>query len=155
MRFTRDDIKISFDKPVFYVNEEKKTVVCVLDYKALIPKAGFSPKTVKRKEKNAYDQLFGYTYGEVGFDSFKGSVKTKAKCHADDVFDPEIGCDIAFARAENAVYIEVWNIVHEYADALSEYWFKIDNFEDKVLAHNRHNSDYIEELSEKSLKTKE
>lgn len=152
MRFTRDDIKISFDKPVYYVNEEKKTVVCVLDYQALIPQASFMPKSVKIPQ----DYVYTPSMGMVGFSGFYGSVKTKAKCHADDVFSPEIGCEIAFARAENAAYTEVWKVVDEYAAALEEFSAKITNFEIKADNHNLHNEDYVAELSEKSEKvTKE
>ena len=153
MRFTREDIKISFDKPVYYVNEEKKTVVCVLDYQALIPQATFIPS--KTPESDEYSLFEHVSFGNVGFLSFSGSVKTKAKCHVDDVFDSEIGCDIAFARAENAAYTEVLNVVREYASSLTEFLNKVDNFADKTISHNEHNSEYIAELSEKSLKVKE
>lgn len=148
MRFTRDDIKISFDKPVYYVNEEKKTVVCILGYKALIPQASFMPKSVTVDE-------YGYwtgPIGKLGFCDFEGSVTTKAKCHGDDVFDPEIGCDIAFARAENAAYSEVSRVVAEYENALNEYLAKIQAFQFKASSHNFHNDEYIADMSEKSAK---
>ena len=132
MKFSRDDIKISFGKPVFYVNEDKKTVVCVLDYEAKFPGTEF--------------------FGDTGIymNDYTGQVKTKAKCHADDDFFAEIGCEIAFARAENAAYNEVERYVAKFEDGLNQYLGKIATFANKYANHNRHNNEYIEELGKKA-----
>lgn len=139
MRFTREDIKISFDKPVYYVNEEKKTVVCTLNYTVFVP---------LNYDVAAFDVAAFY----YSIDNFSGSVTTKAKCHPDDVFDSDLGCDIAFARAENAAYSDSLRRITDSCNVFKIFLKKVDAFKEKTIAHNNHNNDYVAELSEKSNK---
>lgn len=139
MKFTRDDIKISFGKPVFYVNEEKKTVVCVLDYAMIMPHA------VYEFGRNAYSSIGCYL-------PMGGSVRAKAKCHKDDKFDVQVGENIAFARAENMAYTEVFSKLRDYAKGLEFLYNRISDFEIKYRNHNLHNNEYIKELGEKTDK---
>lgn len=142
MRFNREDVRISFRNPVFYVNEDKKTVVCTLKYVLKVPSTCFVPNG---------EALFGAP--EIGiFCPIEGSVVAKSKCHADDVFDAKIGKDIAFARAENIAYTECYQLLDEYRGGLKALYDKISDFEIKYRNHNAHNSQYIKELGDNAEK---
>jgi hypothetical protein len=142
MNFNRTDVKISFEKPVFYINEEKKTVVCTLKYRVKSPL--YEEDMFRTRDKKDNRPFYFLGMGE-----FEGEVCAKAKCHADDKFDAKIGTEIAYARAENMAYSEALNYVVECNDGLMQLRSMFAEFEIKCRNHNSHNKQYIKELGEK------
>ena len=139
MNFNRTDVKVSFEKPVFYINEEKRTVVCTLKYRVKTP---FYAGTTKSEGGKTLAQDFSF----LGLDDFEGEVRAKANCHDDDVFDAKIGTEIAYARAENIAYSEALNRIAGYNKGMMQLHSIFAEFEIKCRNHNAHNKQYIKDL---------
>lgn len=110
----------------FFVNEKKKTVVCVLE-------GYLSTPTIANKNLYLPDMIFK----GVGV----------AKCAPDDKFDAERGKRIALARAENNIYIDAMRYVES---VLSDVWRVADAyavFSEKAYHTCAHNDDYVSSLS--------
>ena len=133
MGFTRTDVKLSFDKPVFYINEEKKTVVCTLRYHLQTP--------VAYDDNNCFSSL--------GLGNIRGHVTQMSKCHPDDTFDTKVGTEIAYARAENMAYVEAMDHISKYNAQMLKLHSIYADFEIKYRNHNLHNKNYIKELGDK------
>lgn len=128
MGYNRTDIKIKFhsDRTKFFVNEEKRTVACVVegalhtpydwDRSVMIPNATFTERAV-------------------------------AKCAPEDTFDVERGKRIALARAENKVYMSALKHLDKYMADIMFFLNAYEMFTDKAYHACAHNEDYIESLS--------
>lgn len=120
----RQDFKLSFYKDFikFFVNENDRTVCCVLKAKLYIPSLCFH-----------YQEEF--------------TVNGISKCHGDDVFDIERGKRIALAKAENKAYKVACKYVDkDVRDALN-FIEKATYFLDKSDIQCDHNIEYIESIS--------
>lgn len=130
-KFDRSDIKLSFIKSetVFFVDEKKGVVVCVLTSELKTPFSLSSPVCLP----------------PLRIINGKGV----AKCHDVDVFNEEIGKRIALAKAENNCYVEAMRILREdcrYIDFISDC---MDSFLNKGMRQCKHNLEYIERVSDK------
>lgn len=126
--YNRTYLKLSFDKENthFYVNEKKKTVVCMVNSFLNTPYNPQSPVDV---------------YGKY----FKGI--GVAKCHGEDIFDVERGKRIALTKAEDNAYANALKYLGEQRKYLVEMMFMIDSFSNKANHQFEHNHDYIESVS--------
>ena len=97
------NIKISFSDPVFYVDTEKRTVVCIMESKVL-------PNRVIPMIQPI-------------------AAKGKAKCQEGDVFDLDLGRKIAKTRAENKLIQRTKRFVAAHAQRLGKYLDEIKGFE--------------------------
>lgn len=128
VRFNRNDIKISFDeRPLFFVNEAKKTVVCKLSGEVCLPQGDWFVPSLS-----------------IDCDVCVTGV---AKCNGDDVFDVNRGKRIALAKAENKAYLTVLHRAEDAAKDLQVLINAVDEFADKTYRCCAHNEDYIEKLS--------
>ena len=128
MGYNRTDIKIKFhsDRTKFFVNEEKRTVACVVegalhtpydwDRSVIIPNATITERAI-------------------------------AKCAPEDTFDVERGKRIALARAENKVYMSALKHLDKYMADVMFFLNAYEMFTDKAYHACAHNEDYIESLS--------
>lgn len=129
-KFTRENIKLTFKKPKFYVNPERGSVRCTLTYSVAVPYdlAGFAP-------------IFPIPS--------TGSVRARAVCQKGDTFDAEVGKRIAMAKAENAAYAAVRKYAKSFAQKLAPF---VDaaaiclNYVYEATEHNEHNDDYIKRI---------
>lgn len=128
MSFNRRDFKLKFGNETtkFFVNEEKRTVTCVLE--------GLLTPMI---DDNTFLCLPSEIFKGVGV----------AKCDDKDVFDENRGKRIALARAENNAYIDAMNYLTDYYDKLSVMLKAITAFGDKAYRCCAHNEDYIDSLS--------
>ena len=128
MGYNRTDFKLSFDhdRTKFFVNEEKGTVVCVVEG---------TLKTPVDWGKTIYIPNFYVTERGV------------AKCMDGDVFDVERGKRIALAKAENKAYIAALKHLDTYMDEMAFFVNAYEAFNDKAYHSCAHNEDYISSLS--------
>ena len=128
MGFNRSDIKVSFnnDKTRFYVNEEKGTVVCVVEAVVKTPINWESCVLVPNT-----------------FLTERGT----AKCAPGDTFDVERGKRIALARAENNAYLAALKHIDKYMADIAFIVKAYEEFNDKAYHACAHNEDYIDSLS--------
>ena len=127
-------IKVSFDEPKFFVNEKKRTVVCVLPYMLQVPRFSY------------YYDLDDLRYGSSVLTHKCGKAIGIAKCSEDDIFSEEIGREIAGSRAEQNAYhschrhlINQWKLNQEYQKML-------ENFTETTAKVWDHNEQYIKRL---------
>lgn len=120
----RNDIKISFEKPIYTVDEKNGVVICTLRYKA------DAPSTVIFASR-------GTIHGSPRH--MTQSVKAVARVKDNDVFDVNVGKKVSLAKAENLAYSHVnewaktaFKSLCSASDAIVEFTRKAN----KVRAHN-------------------
>lgn len=123
-------MKVLFRETKFNVNEEKKTVTCVIVA---------SVELSNRQEKVSYDKYYGpeiAPFQTVGV----------AKCHEDDVFDLEKGRRLAESRAKAKVYEEGTSRLKKilmYVDIFGE---DIQNQLEKLKGYHKKEKEHLIEL---------
>ena len=131
MKLTRNDIKLSFRKPKFQVNQKRGTVKCVLGYEIVPP----------------YDYDGELAQFPAGF----RSVEAVAVCQPNDTFDVRKGQKIALAKAENQAYANALEEVSDLdwvPDAAIVMHNMVENFYKKAKKCARHNISYVQKLTE-------
>lgn len=128
--YNRNNIKLSLEEPMFYINERKRTVTCKLN--------GTLDGPCRYEE---------WMMAGISFPPMEYSTTTTAYCHENDTFDIERGKRIALSKAENELYnkaaLEVSNVC-EQLDFLRD---ACNSFFKKSLKCQAHNNDYIQSLS--------
>ena len=83
-----------------YVNEAKRTCVCVIDN---------TEYDFIRKIRKLLESQYGHDFGFRGRNSYLlGPIRGKAKCHPDDVWNENIGIELARQRALEKYRVK-WN----------------------------------------------
>lgn len=136
----KHNIKIKDIK--YYVNEEKKTVVCVAEY-----------NVADSYNKDLY-KVFQAVPAALGMSKLLKQ-KGISKCSGTDVFDAEIGKRIAKARALREVYRSTQLLYQEGADSLIRIANRLLNASDKCRksADGKHSQlqtqlEYVENIIE-------
>lgn len=126
--YNRNNIKVSFGEPEFYVNEKKRTVTCRLE--------GYlnGPNTMSWAD-------------EISFPNSNLTTSSTARCHKDDKFDIERGKRIALSKAENDIYSMATIEVSRVAEKLDFLRTACNDFAAKSVRCQAHNIDYIDSLS--------
>ena len=131
--YSKDVVKISYDgEPLFYINERKRTVTCVLR------------GTLRGPEY--YNGNF-IDWDGVSFNDKRISATETARCHKDDAFDVERGKRIALSKAENALYTKATLEVSKTIEQLDFIRDACDKFVIKAFNCQAHNFDYIDSLT--------
>ena len=121
-------IKLSFfkDSPRFFINEEKKTVTCIMEGKI--------------------NPIGGYMYVGIAypFKNVKGI--GVAKCNPQDKFDPEIGKAIARARAESDAYLKAVRNLKNEKELVCDYFSELVRFESRAYNCAAHNDTYVQRV---------
>ena len=122
MYFNGRKIKLSFSRAKYQT--VGNTVYCTLQYTVNVPGAYSDAIVIVPNEKLTY------------------TVTGKATCNGDDVFNKQLGREIANARAEAKAYkqAQVKEVVKKYYDMVLE-------FDEKADFIQRHDAEYVEELS--------
>lgn len=120
----RNNIKISFEKPIYAVDEKNGVVVCTLRYKV---KA--SNNVIFASKNTIYGSPCHMTQ----------SIKAVARVKDNDTFDVNVGKKVSLAKAENLAYSHVnewaksaFKSLCSASDAILEFTKKAN----KVRAHN-------------------
>ena len=127
----RNNIKISFEKPIYAVDEKNGVVVCTLRYKASAPA--------------------GVIFASAG--TIHGSpwhmnqmVKAVAFAKNNDKFDANIGKRVSLAKAENLAYSHVNNWAKTAFKELCRASDAIVEFSRKTNKVRTHNAEYMKKF---------
>ena len=134
----KNQIKVSFGKPKYYVNEAKRTVTCVLDYDLQVPMP------------TNYWQVIN----DTTFKGLCGTVTGTARCSEDDKFNTEVGMEIASSRAEQKAYVKCVTFLQKQWDNHMVYKKMLDDFTEKGRGVVSHNEVYINRIASKADESK-
>ena len=128
MYFTSNKIKLSFSRAKY--KTVGNTVYCTLQYTVNVP--GACSKMIATMPND-------YTvYTATG----------KATCNGDDVFNKQLGREIANARAEAKAYKQVQTLMNKQVkDVIKKYYDMVLEFDEKSDFIQKHNAEYVAELS--------
>lgn len=126
----KNQIKVSFGKPKYFINETKRTVTCVLEYDLQVP------------VPSNYWQIPCY----VTFAGMNGTVRGIARCSEDDKFNEKIGMEIASSRAEQNAYLKCAKFLQGQWENHLVYASMMDKFIEKAKGVVIHNEAYIERM---------
>jgi hypothetical protein len=127
----RNDIKISFEKPIYAVDEKNGVVVCTLRYKAKAP-----ANVVFASESTIHGSPWHMTQ----------SVKAVARVKDNDAFDVNVGKKVSLAKAENLAYSYVKEWVKTAFKSLCSASDAIVEFTRKANKVRAHNVEYIKKF---------
>lgn len=132
MRNYDTKIKLSFDneRTEFFVNEEKKTVTCIM--KGIL-------KVIER-------EFFIDSFTDSPFYNEYVKGVGVAKCDPRDVFDVELGKSIARARAEADAYLKAKRKLSRQYDMAVAYLNALTDFEEKAYRCAAHNDEFVDRL---------
>jgi hypothetical protein len=127
----RNNIKISFENPIYAVDEKNSEVVCTLRYKAK------APNTVIFALKST---IHGSPWYKIQ------SVKAVARVKDNDTFDVNVGKKVSLAKAENLAYSYVNEWAKTALKALCSASNAIVEFSRKTNKVRTHNVEYIKKF---------
>lgn len=134
-----ENFKLSFEEPMYYVNEEKETVTCVLYYHLL-----GNQKLMRLVEFMGNELLDSKNHPNPFYSSFKACYSVKP-CHGDK-FDIEIGKKVSRAKAESAAYKYMANLLRRMFNHYSDMYNDMcDSFYVKASSVIDHNDRYLEQ----------
>ena len=115
-------IKIKFDEPEFFVNEEKKTVACKLRGAINMPEGTY----------RVWEDFF--------------NILATAECSPEDEFDIEKGKRIALAKAENKIFKRARRSLQYLKNDLEYTVNLIAGYEINSQSYIDHNEEYIKTI---------
>ena len=127
----RNDIKISFEKPIYTIDEKNGVVVCTLRYKV-------------KASGNVIFASRGTIYGSPWY--MNQMVKTVARVKNNDSFDVNVGKKVALAKAENLAYSHVNEWAKTAFKSLCGASNAIVEFSRKTRKVREHNVEYMKKF---------
>ena len=141
--------KVVYKSEKFFVNKEKKTVVCVIDFEINLLE-------IKAIQRMLNDNQFSNFIASISYDSecdfgvCKFKVSGKAKATDEDEFDEEFGRRLAKTRAQenafkvaNGVHNEIGDVLYKLV--LRDFCVLTDGTEQALLKCIDHENDLIDE----------
>ena len=135
-KLSRCNVKLVFNTPEFFVNESKRAVACKVRFDVRTPKGNYTDGQLFNFAELA-DDLFCVCMDVVGI----------AHCSENDVWDVNVGCKIAKARAEEKAYRLVLGSVRKSVKELEELVTVGKDFIAAAEKYCKHNEDYIDKIS--------
>ena len=128
MYFNGRKIKLSFSRAKYQT--VGNTVYCTLQYTVNIPGSFSDAIAIVPNEKLTY------------------TVTGKATCNGDDVFNKQLGREIANARAEAKAYKQAQTLMNKQVkEVVKKYYDMVLEFDEKADFIQRHDAEYVAELS--------
>ena len=128
MYFNSNKIKLSFSKAKYQT--VGNTVYCTLQYTVNVP-GSFSDMIATVPN----DELVYTTTG-------------KATCNSDDVFNKQLGREIAEARAEAKAYKHAQILVNkQIKEVIKKYYDMVLEFDERADFIQRHDAEYVADIS--------
>ena len=127
----RNDIKISFEKPIYAIDEKNGVVVCTLRYKVK------APNTVIFASRGT---IYSSPWRMIQ------SVKAVARVKDNDIFDVNVGKKVSLAKAENLAYSHVNEWAKTAFKSLCDTSDAIVEFTRKANKVRTHNVEYIKKF---------
>ena len=141
--------KVVYKGEKFFVNKEKKTVVCTIDFEINLLE-------IEAVQRMLNDHQFSNFIANISYDSecdfgiCKFKVSGKAKATDEDEFDEEFGRRLAKTRAQenafkvaNGVYNEIGDVLYKLV--LRDFCVLTDGTEQALLKCIDHENDLIDE----------
>lgn len=126
----RNEIKISFGEPKYYIDQVNKVVVCILEGEPLFPEA------IDHTTFNFINCWLSKIYTSKGV----------AKLSPGDEFDPNIGMKVALAKAESKMYEIVGTMLRNYVTGLNKALNQCKDFLWKSANVIEHNDEYLKQF---------
>ena len=128
MYFNSSKIKLSFSRAKY--KTEGNTVYCTLQYTISIPGSYSDAITIVPNDEQIY------------------TVTGKATCNGDDVFNKQLGREIANARAEAKAYKQAQTLVKKQVkEVIKRYYDMSLEFDEKADFIQKHDAEYVAEIS--------
>ena len=128
MYFNSSKIKLSFSRAKY--KTEGNTVYCTLQYTVNIPGSYSDAIAIMNNDEQIY------------------TVTAKATCNGDDVFNKQLGREIANARAEAKAYKQAQTLVNKQVkEVIKRYYDMTLEFDEKADFIQRHDAEYVAEIS--------
>ena len=115
--------KVVYKSEKFFVNKEKKTVVCVIDFEINLLEIGAVQRMLNDNQFNNFIASISYD-SECDFGICKFKVSGKAKATDEDKFDEEFGRRLAKTRAQEKAFSIANKVYNEIGDVLCKLVFK-------------------------------
>lgn len=156
MELSSKKIKIVYyGNPIYSVNEEKRTVTCVLYYRISIPSlddnTGIDPNSQLGKPSNHVHPYTGSLMHVRSYAMYEGKplkVIGRAVCSPEDEFNEEIGKKIALTKAENKAYGDTLCIVDAaVSEITAAYTELVGIFAERMINIIKSNGAYLEKLT--------
>ena len=128
MYFNGRKIKLSFSRAKYQT--VGNTVYCTLQYTVNVPGS------------------FSDVIATVANDKLVYTVTGKATCNGDDVFNKQLGREIANARAEAKAYKQAQALINKQVkEVIKKYYDMVLEFDEKADFIQRHDAEYVAEIS--------
>lgn len=128
MYFNGRKIKLSFSRAKYQT--VGNTVYCTLQYTVNVPGS------------------FSDVIATVVNDKLTYTVTGKATCNGGDVFNKQLGREIANARAEAKAYKQAQVLMNKQVkDVIKKYYDMVLEFDEKSDFIQKHNAEYVTEIS--------
>ena len=128
MYFNGRKIKLSFSRAKYQT--VGNTVYCTLQYTVNVPGS------------------FSDVIATVDNDKLTYTVTGKATCNGGDVFNEQLGREIANARAEAKAYKQAQVLMNKQVkDVIKKYYDMVLEFDEKSDFIQKHNAEYVTEIS--------
>lgn len=128
MYFNGRKIKLSFSRAKYQT--VGNTVYCTLQYTVNVPGSFSDVIAIVDNDKLVY------------------TVTGKATCNGGDVFNKQLGREIANARAEAKAYKQAQVLMNKQVkDVIKKYYDMVLEFDEKSDFIQKHNAEYVAELS--------
>ena len=128
MYFNSSKIKLSFSRAKY--KTEGNTVYCTLQYTVNIPGSYSDAIAIMNNDEQIY------------------TVTAKATCNGDDVFNKQLGREIANARAEAKAYKQAQTLVNKQVkEVIKRYYDMTLEFDEKADFIQKHDAEYVAEIS--------
>ena len=128
MYFNSNKIKLSFSRAKY--KTVGNTVYCTLQYTVNIPGVYSDMIAIMDNDEQIY------------------TVTAKATCNDDDVFNKQLGREIANARAEANAYKQAQTLVNKQVkEVIKRYYDMTLEFDEKADFIQRHDAEYVTEIS--------
>ena len=128
MYFNGRKIKLSFSRAKYQT--VGNTVYCTLQYTVNVPGS------------------FSDVIATVVNDKLVYTVTGKATCNGDDVFNKQLGREIANARAEAKAYKQAQALINKQVkEVIKKYYDMVLEFDEKADYIQKHDEEYVAELS--------
>ena len=128
MYFNSSKIKLSFSRAKY--KTEGNTVYCTLQYTVNIPGVYSDMIAIMDNDEQIY------------------TVTAKATCNGDDVFNKQLGREIANARAEAKAYKQAQTLVNKQVkEVIKRYYDMTLEFDEKADFIQKHDAEYVAEIS--------
>lgn len=129
MYFNGRKIKLSFSRAKYQT--VGNTVYCTLQYTVNVPGA-------------CSDMIATFMPNDYAVYTVTG----KATCNDDDVFDKQLGREIANARAEAKAYKQAQTLINKQVkDVIKKYYDMVLEFDEKADFIQKHDEEYVAEIS--------